>query len=211
MAHYDGSHDMSHIRRVVALARFLHAVEPLPESSPSSPPKSRDGLVVLLSALLHDIGDKKYLLAGQDGSVMVRDFLVTLGEPLLLAEKVQAVCLGVSYSSESSDPVRTAMLVSKYPELAVVQDADRLDALGAVGVARCVAFGAARDRTLANSIDHFEEKLERLPEMMKTVAGRERARLLGQRLIEFKRHFLEESRFGGLLNEDGSTREKEHS
>ena len=167
MSHYDGSHDFNHIRRVVRLAHTIYASE-------SELAVSKD--VVTLSALLHDVGDKKYLKPGEDPSRLVHSVLSSLGAPDALAEKVQAICLGVSYSGEARDPSRVAALVAEHPELAVVQDADRLDALGAVGIARCFAFGGARNRRLEDSVEHFGDKLVRLEGLMKTGTGRRLAR-----------------------------------
>ena len=198
MMKYDGSHDMSHIRRVVALARFLHIREP-----ESDPP--RDPMVVLLSALMHDIGDKKYLEPGEDGQTAVRDWLVAHGASSI-AGKVQAVCLGVSYSTEMKCPAATLALVKQYPELAVVQDADRLDALGAVGIGRCFMFSGARGRGLRESAGHFVEKLERLPSMMKTDAGRDKAVVLGKYVAEFRLSLLRETDFCEDLNTDGTVK-----
>ncbi|CAG9999438.1 unnamed protein product [Clonostachys byssicola] len=165
MSNYDPSHDFSHIQRVVNLARRIQATE----SSTSLP-------IVTLCALLHDVGDRKYLKPGEDATRMVRDLLVSHGVPSPLADKIQTICLGVSYSSEVKDPARVAELIKLHPELAVVQDADRLDAIGAVGIGRCFTFGGAKNRAMGNSIDHFAEKLVKLEGMMKTEMGRRMAR-----------------------------------
>lgn len=165
MSHYDGSHDFNHILRVVSLARRIQPTLP----NTSLP-------LVTLCALLHDVGDKKYLKPGEDSSTLIRDKLISLSASPTLADAAQTICLGVSYSSEIKDPARVQQLVREYPELAVVQDADRLDAIGAVGVGRCFAFGAAKGRKLEDSIAHFEEKLIRLEGMMKTDEGRRLAK-----------------------------------
>ncbi|KAF7563464.1 hypothetical protein G7046_g675 [Stylonectria norvegica] len=166
MSSYDGSHDYSHIQRVVRLAQ--HIQQHTPNTDPS---------IVTLSALLHDVGDKKYVKAGEDPARMVFDYLRSLGTAEALAEKIQAICLGVSYSSEIKDPQHVVDLIARHPELAVVQDADRLDAIGAVGIGRVFAFGGAKGRTLGQSMEHFDEKLLRLEGMMKTDEGRRLARL----------------------------------
>ncbi|KAI2629411.1 hydrolase [Xylaria nigripes] len=171
MVQYDASHDFNHIRRVVHLALRIQA---------STPGTSRD--LVLLSALLHDVGDKKYLKPGEDASRLVRDVLTSLGAPAPLADTVQTICLGVSYSGEVRDPARVAALIKAYPELAVVQDADRLDAIGAVGIGRTFTFGGAKGRPLEETMAHFDEKLLRLEGMMKTDAGRVLARERTDRL-----------------------------
>ncbi|KAJ2901486.1 hypothetical protein MKZ38_001827 [Zalerion maritima] len=190
MSNYDASHDISHIHRVISLARWLHISEP-GSLSPSGSP--RDPLVIILAALMHDIGDKKYLEPSEDGSILVRDFLIAHGADPQLAERVQTICLGVSYSTEIKDPSKTAELIRQHPELAIVQDADRLDALGAVGVGRCFAFGGARGRTMQESVDHFWEKLKKLPAMMKTETGKGRAAILGNVVTQLALQFAEET------------------
>lgn len=175
MSHYDGSHDFNHIQRVVHLAHLIQASEP----ATSLP-------IVTLAALLHDVGDKKYLKPGEDSSRLVSTVLTNLGAPAPVADKVQTICLGVSFSSEVKDPSRVLALVAEHPELAVVQDADRLDALGAVGIGRTFAFGGARNRSLDDTIDHFAEKLVKLEGMMKTDLGRQMARERTQRIQQMQ-------------------------
>lgn len=106
----------------------------------------------------------------------------------------------VSYSTECKDPERVEELVQMYPELGIVQDADRLDAIGAVGIARCFTFLGAKGKgkggeewELENSIRHFGEKLERLEGMMKTESGREIAKARTEKLREFRRWWEEET------------------
>lgn len=171
MSHYDSSHDFNHITRVLRLAQHIQARTP-----------NTSQAVVTLAALLHDVGDKKYLQPGEDASRLIHATLLSLGAGDALAEKVQAICLGVSYSSEVKDPGRVVALIEEHPELAVVQDADRLDAIGAVGIGRTFAFGAAKGRDLEDTIRHFEEKLLRLEGMMKTETGRALARERSERI-----------------------------
>ncbi|KAG9250492.1 uncharacterized protein F5Z01DRAFT_629383 [Emericellopsis atlantica] len=173
MSHYDPSHDFHHIQRVVHLALLIQA-------DVSSPPTSR--LVVHLAALMHDVGDKKYLKPGEDASTLIASVLTSLGADPELAQTVQTICLGVSYSSEVKDPAHVARLIERHPELAVVQDADRLDAIGAVGIGRAFTFGGAKSRELSNTMEHFDDKLVRLEGMMKTAKGREMAVERTQRL-----------------------------
>ncbi|PFH57781.1 hypothetical protein XA68_14569 [Ophiocordyceps unilateralis] len=148
MAKYDGSHDFSHIQRVLRLALHIQT---------RTPATSRR--VVALCALMHDVGDAKYLLPGEDGTRLIAHVLRSLGAEEALADKVQAVCLGVSFSAELRDPARAAALLAAHPELAVVQDADRLDALGAVGIGRTFAYGGAKGRPLVDTMEHVDDKL----------------------------------------------------
>jgi uncharacterized protein len=185
MAAYDPSHDFNHIQRVVGLAQTIHA------KTAVHPPL--DLRIITLAALLHDVGDRKYLKPGEDASKMVHAALVTLGADAALAERIQTICLGVSYSSEVKDPERVRSLIQGgYPELAVVQDADRLDAIGAVGIGRVFTFGGAKNRDMGLSLQHFDDKLLRIQGLMKTDAGREMARERSERLLLFKEWWLAE-------------------
>ncbi|KAG6218996.1 hypothetical protein E4U26_007426 [Claviceps purpurea] len=173
MANYDPSHDFAHIQRVLRLATTIQAQTPntvLP--------------IVQLAALLHDVGDKKSLQPGQNPLRLVHEVLLSLGASEPLAQKVQAICSGVSYSSEIQDPEKVIRLIEEHPELAVVQDADRLDAIGAVGIGRAFAFGGAKGRDMGQTMEHFEEKLVKLGGMMKTVEGR---RLAAERTERIER------------------------
>ena len=159
MSHYDGSHDYAHSQRVLALARQIASA-----SSQSPSPVAYDPLTITLSALLHDVGDKKYLQPDEDASTLVQNVLLGFGAPEELARKVQTIVSAVSYSHEIKNPPKVKEVMAAFPELAVVQDADRLDAIGAVGIGRAFTFGGARGkgRGMGETIEHFTEKLERL-------------------------------------------------
>lgn len=203
MSNYDGSHDFNHIRRVVGLAHLIYKeINAQREESPMfDEEEDLDLHVITLAALLHDVGDKKYLQPGQEGNTLVLSTLLSFGAPEELAVKVQRIVLGVSYSSEIKDPPAVTALIQKYPELAVVQDADRLDAIGAVGIGRTFTFGGAKGaRSMADTLEHFNEKLEKLESMMKTAPGKKMAKQRTQRLKEFKGWWAEEQKEAeGLL------------
>lgn len=191
MSHYDASHDYKHIQRVLSLSHLILNKERA-QVSRSSPSQGRsiqyDETLVTLGALLHDVGDKKYLQPGQDARTLVRDVLLERGAPISLADRVQDLVLHVSFSTEKEDPQKIRDKVASIPELAIVQDADRLDAIGAVGIARCFTFGGAKARGdgLDGAIEHFKEKLELLEGMMKTTTGRELAKERTERLKVFR-------------------------
>ena len=204
MSLFDGSHDFSHIRRVLGLSHLLFSqitkgTATRDQSSSETTKPKLDLTVITLSALLHDVGDKKYLKEGQDDKSLVRDLLIDFGADKELAMKVQAICLGVSYSSEILDLSRVKGLIEEHPELAVVQDADRLDAIGAIGVGRVFTYGGAKTRReMDHSMHIFDEKLLKLQGMMKTEPGRHLAHERTERLRNFQRWWNEEVRVGEL-------------
>jgi len=140
MARYDSSHDFAHIERVLGLA--LHI---LSSSAPTSvhPPPTRtlSRTLTTLAALLHDIGDKKYLASGA-GTTLARTFLLSIGCDAARAQDVQDIVNAVSYSDEVAHPEVVREVLERLPELGCVQDADRLDAIGAVGVGRAFTYAA---------------------------------------------------------------------
>jgi uncharacterized protein len=117
---------------------------------------------------LHDITDKKYAKEGADGSELAQ-ILNTAAVPPPTSAKVIAVVNSVSYSTEKRDPERTRRVLLEHPELGVVQDADRLDALGAIGIGRAFTFGGAKMplKSMQLSREHMTEKLDKLMDMMK--------------------------------------------
>lgn len=207
MSGHDPSHNPAHVHRVVNLAqKILDAEQAL------HPTKQLEEAVVRLAALLHDIGDRKYLpnIAPSEGksstldpTTMVEHALLQNNAPAEIASKVQKIVSHVSYTTECKDPSIIRQLIDTgYPELAIVQDADRLDAIGAIGIGRCFTFLGAVGKKFAvdgkwemnNSIDHFGDKLEKLEGMMKTETGRKMARVRTERLVEFRGWWEEEIR-----------------
>lgn len=190
MERFDPSHDYRHVQRVFELAKIIESRE----RSSDTKVHYRSGIIALAS-LLHDVGDKKYLSEGEDGETMVERLLLGFNADAALALEVQAIVNHVSYSSEIRDPAKVQICLVQHPELAVVQDADRLDALGASGIARCFAYNAVKKNDLDTAVAHFAEKLEKLEGMMKTRAGRQMARIRSQRLREFRTWWEEEAAF----------------
>lgn len=209
MKDFDPSHNPQHIQRVVNLALRILKSE---QAETIKVGAQIDELTVHLAALLHDISDRKYLPkadpAGSENAAipphkLVEHILRTHGADAALASRVQMIVSHVSYTTECKDPGAVKRLNEEegYVELAIVQDADRLDALGAVGIGRCFTFLGAKGRDMLkdgdvwemeNSIRHFGEKLERLEGMMKTETGRRMARVRTERLVEFRRWWEEE-------------------
>ncbi|KAI9716518.1 MAG: hypothetical protein M1812_005249 [Candelaria pacifica] len=189
MSRYDASHDYNHVLRVLALSHQIAAQEIQGNLTPQY-----DSSIITLAALLHDVGDKKYT-SEIDSHESVEKVLLCYGATDELARKVQKIVTHVSYSAEIKDPHLVRTLVAELPELAVVQDADRLDAIGAVGIGRAFTFGGAKrkDESMEATIDHFKEKLERLEGLMKTRTGMAMARERTQRLVMFRQWWEEES------------------
>ncbi|KAF2168080.1 hypothetical protein M409DRAFT_21526 [Zasmidium cellare ATCC 36951] len=190
MGRYDMSHDFNHIRRVLALSKHILAAE-----LKDYPEKTLDSQAVVLGALLHDVGDRKYVEPGENAAQLVSDVLTKNGCTHRLVAKVSIIVENVSYSNEVKRPQLVKAIVASHPELAVVQDADRLDAIGAIGIGRVFAYGAAKEsgRGMQGSIDHFAEKLEKLEGMMKTETGRLLAQERTQRLRDFRQWWQEEN------------------
>jgi uncharacterized protein len=190
MSKYDNSHDYQHILRVLSNTNRILQAE-----LKSNPSVTYDTTSLFLAALLHDVGDHKYAKPGEDIENQIANTLLQHSASSELARKVQTMVKNVSYTNEVRDPARVAAVIEQYPELAIVQDADRLDAIGAVGIARCFSFGAAKmpDRPMDRAVHHFSEKLYNLAGMMKTATGKEMARRRHEVLKEFANEWEEET------------------
>ena len=211
--HHDASHDFAHILRVLRLAKHILAVE-----SATNPTTLYSPLVVTLAALLHDVGDHKYVLRShitlpgetEDPETVVKRILVGFGAGEELARTVQTVVKNVSYSKEIRDVAHVRGVLLRHPELAIVQDADRLDAIGAVGIGRCFTYGGAKGRPakgrtedgrggMDETVEHFEDKLVKLEGMMKTAEGKRLAGERTERLRMFRDWWDDEVKGRGLI------------
>ena len=122
--------------------------------------------IVLMSALLHDVDDHK--LFPTENNANARRFLTSRGMDGACVEQICQVINSVSFSRNKGKKPASI-------EGQIVQDADRLDAIGAIGIARTFAFGGKHGRSLESSIDHFHEKLLLLKDLMNTAKAREMA------------------------------------
>ena len=133
----DPSHDFAHVQRVRDGALKIAA----------QIQEEVDVQVVELAALCHDIGDAKY-----EQSTTAAHLLLASGYSHEMAERVQSIVDGVSFRHELKT-IETCgyehVLQNTCIELAIVQDADRLDAIGAIGIARCFAFSGKRNLACA--------------------------------------------------------------
>lgn len=188
-------HDWFHIERVWRLARRLAAQE------------GADVHIAELGALLHDIADWKF--HGGDDSVGPREAEILLREEGADAALIAPVVDIVATISFKGAGVKTPM---RTLEGQCVQDADRLDALGAIGIARCFAYGGHAGRLLydpaqppllhasadeykaakGTSLNHFHEKLLLLKERMNTASGRALAEERHRYMEGFVAQFLSE-------------------
>ena len=165
-----GGHDAEHTLRVYRTAMALAETEP-----------GCDKTVVALAALLHDADD--YKLFQTENNANARRFMAGQGVSEETAERVCAAVNAVSFS-------RNGVRRPDTPEGRIVQDADRLDAMGAVGVARTFAYGGEHARPMDESVRHFYDKLLRLKDGMNTSAARAEA----ERRHAFLETFLEQYR-----------------
>ena len=163
-----GGHDAAHSLRVYRTALLIAEGEP-----------SCDLETVALAALLHDADDHK--LFQTEGNANARSFL---NAQKVAPEKIERICEAINAVSFSQNRGRRPETL----EGKIVQDADRLDALGAIGVARTFAYGGEHGRSLDESVAHFHEKLLLLKDEMNT----ETARKLAEPRHTFLERFLEE-------------------
>ena len=188
---FDASHDAEHLERVTRYTKHLLEAE-----SHVNPHVHYDVLIVILATLLHEIDDKKYTAPPEDGAEheSAKRCLLSVDCPPEVADTVQRVVDAVSYSTEMKSPELIKQTLAAHPELAVVQDADRLDALGAVGIGRAFVYGAVKDkdRGMGGTLAHIDEKLLKLQDMMKTREGRRLAKIRTEKLRIFKGWWEEE-------------------
>lgn len=144
-----------------------------------------DPQVVSLVALLHDADDHK--LFKTEHNANARRFLEAQGIPAEMADRVCEAINAVSFSKNKGKRPETA-------EGRIVQDADRLDALGAIGIARTFAYGGGHGRPPEDSIAHFHEKLLLLKDMMNTQKAREIAEERHAFMEEFLREWDRETK-----------------
>ncbi len=169
-------HDFDHTLRVYHMATRLAMEE------------GADLQTVQLAALLHDVDDRKLSPETYEGKLRAVGFMKENGVETGKIETIVDIISRISFSAHMAPPESI--------EGKCVQDADRLDALGAIGIARTFAFGGSRGRRLhdperldANaSIQHFYDKLLRLKDDMLTPTGK---RLAGER-DAYMRRFLEQ-------------------
>ncbi len=176
LADAEGGHDWSHIERVWKMAKQIREEE-----------GEGDLMTIELAAILHDISDAKFN-GGDDeiGSQLAYNFLVKNDIQTERCEHIQAIIKYVSFKGGFlQDRINSI-------EFQIVQDADRLDAIGAIGIARAFNYGGFKNRPIYDpsiplqdyedskayhksatpTINHFYEKLLKLKDLMNTNTGK---------------------------------------
>jgi uncharacterized protein len=186
----DSGHDWSHVLRVNNTAKKIAKKE------------NANLFIVELSALFHDIADSKFTNGDETiAPKKVKEFLGSLKVDAEIIDKVNYIVNHISFKKEQP--------VEKSIELKVVQDADRLDAMGAIGVARAFSYGGYKNRLMydpkekpnlnqtkeqyvkaeGTTINHFYEKLLLLKDLMNTKEGKKlaekRHKFLEKYLVQF--------------------------
>jgi uncharacterized protein len=196
---YDSGHDWWHIERVRRLSLYINEKEEL-----------ADPFIVDIAALLHDTADSKFAEQNSEQSyLLISDFMSTIGMSEI-RDQVLFVLKNISFSAK----IKSASAFD--PLLRVVQDADRLDAIGAIGIARAFNYGGFRNNKIynpdlkntqetlkkvgkndtASTISHFYEKLLLLKDRMNTQTAKRLASERHEFLEVFLKQFYKEWDFG---------------
>lgn len=192
LANAEGGHDWWHIYRVWKTAKKIAQSENV------------DLFVVELGALLHDIADSKFNNGNEKiGPQKASQFLSSKGVDQSIIQHVVNIIANISFKGgKEYQHFHSA-------ELSVIQDADRLDAIGAIGIARAFNYGGFKGRELYNpnikpnlnlskeeyksalapTLNHFYEKLLLLKDLMNTETGKEMAQNRHEFMIEYLEQF----------------------
>jgi uncharacterized protein len=195
LRHAEGGHDWWHIERVWKWTKHIGEIE------------RANLLVCELAALLHDIADSKFHGGDEEiGPQKAVAFLKSIQMDEETVVHVDQIIRNISFKGGKEKRTFDSL------ELNVVQDADRLDAIGAVGIARAFNYGEFKNRPLfdpsvlpnlnmskeeykkaeAPTVNHFYEKLLLLKELMNTASGRALAEQRHQFMLTFLNQFFEE-------------------
>jgi uncharacterized protein len=195
LANAEAGHDWFHVERVYKTALTINKAE------------QADELIVALAALLHDIADPKFNNGDESiGPQKAERFLRSVGVDETIIEQVKLIIANMSFKNSFDRNVFSSR------ELQVVQDADRLDAMGAIGIARAFTYGGFKNRllydpaikpatlhtkdsyknTTAPTINHFYEKLLLLKDNMNTSTGKIMAAKRHEVMVNYLEQFFEE-------------------
>ncbi len=188
LSNAEGGHDWWHIYRVWQNAKTIASSE------------TADLFVVELGALLHDIADSKFHDGDEKkGPAIAREFLQNLKVDQDIVDHVVNIIQHISFKGGHHEGQFKSI------ELDIIQDADRLDALGAIGIARAFNYGGFKNRKIndptipaklnqtkeeyknstAPTLNHFQEKLLLLKDLMNTEKGRKLAEKRHQFLLTY--------------------------
>ncbi|MBS4199242.1 HD domain-containing protein [Bacillus sp. FJAT-49732] len=192
--HDDASgHDWWHIHRVTNIAKNIAAKE------------KADIFLCEMAALLHDIADEKLNISEEEGINKVRDFLLSINVDEEYISKIMEIITTMSFKGGGQPPMKTL-------EGMIVQDADRLDAMGAIGIARTFAYSGSKNQLIyhpdikpvekldpeqyrkrkSTAINHFYEKLFKLKDLMNTEMGKKMAESRHQYMKDYIETFFNE-------------------
>lgn len=195
LANAEAGHDWFHIERVFETAKTINQQE------------NGNELVVAFAALLHDIADPKFNHGDEElGPNMAAAFLESIAVDAEIIAHVKLIIQNMSFKNSFD----AAGFSSK--EMQIVQDADRLDAIGAIGIARAFTYGGFKNRVLydpaiapeehltkesyknttAPTINHFYEKLLLLKDLMNTETGKVMATERHNFMLLYLDHFYKE-------------------
>jgi uncharacterized protein len=188
-------HDWWHVQRVRNNAHQINKFE------------KANSFIIELSILLHDVGDRKVIKKEEDDYTIAENFLKNQKISDELIDNIMFIIKNISFSKSLNKKRNEA---SK--EFYIVQDADRLDALGAIGIARAFAYGGSKNRpiydptkkaqkisttknyrkTQSSSLHHFEEKLFLLKNLINTKTARKIAKERDVFMRKYVDQFLKE-------------------
>jgi len=195
LADAEGGHDWWHVYRVWTTSKYIAQFEDV------------DVFIVELGALLHDIADSKFHGGNEEiGPQKASEFLKSIGVSDEIISHVKNIIQNISFKG--------GKLPQKFksPELDVIQDADRLDALGAIGIARAFNYGGHKGRAIYNpeikpdlnmskeqyknsnapTLNHFYEKLLLLKDRMNTDTGKKMANERHEFMLSYLEQFFKE-------------------
>lgn len=194
----EGGHDWFHTHRVFLNAQHIGRAEGV------------DNLILPLGALLHDIADAKFHEGDESiGPKIAKKFLESINVEQEVIDHVINIINNISFKNSLSSDGHTSF---NSKELQIIQDADRLDAIGAIGIARAFNYGGFKNRELYNpevapnlnltkeeykksaapTINHFYEKLLLLKDKMNTPTGRKLAEERHAYMLNFLDRFYKE-------------------
>lgn len=193
LGHDTSGHSLDHAIRVYKNAKAILMLE------------GGNERIVLISALVHDVIDPKLFDNHREQQAKLLIFLQTLGCSQSELEQIFYIIENISYKGGNGEPVKTL-------EAQIVQDADRLDAIGAIGIGRTFMYGGSKgskmydenisvmefedEATYRNHqgtvINHFYEKLFKLKDLMNTETAKRLASKRHEFMVKFVEQFLHE-------------------